>query len=403
MTRRDRPRSQAAPTSRTRRLRGPSADEGLRLRDPEPGSGGPGGDDADDSEATRVTAPAARRRPRWRWIILGTLLVVLVGAIGGGVLLWQRVARFNDSVSSAPSTSFDLLGALNGTDRVNIALFGYGGAEHKGGNYLADSIQILSIDPQANTTSLIPIPRDFWVEGLPEIPDNGKINEAFAIGQLRGGIDEAGRFTAGVLSQVTGLTIEYWMAIDFSGFRDVIDAVGGVTITNPRPFKYTWSEASYHAGRFNAGSFKRGQLTLNGEQALTYARARYTSDPRESSDFARSVRQQRVLQALRAKVGAGGIGSIGPGLGLMDALAGKMRTNLSAIDLFLLSGHLHIDRRLELKEGVVLEATTNTIGQYILIPRGQESSTDYRPVQSWLRRQLARPIPTPSPSVEPSP
>jgi len=401
MTRRDRPRRQAVPTSRTRRLRAPAADEGLRFEDPERAVGDP--DAGRAGETGEAPSRPAQSGVRWRRILVITLLVVLVGAVLGGILLWQRVAKFNDSVSSAPSTSFDLLGALNGTDRVNIALFGYGGTEHKGGNYLADSIQILSIDPRANTTTLIPIPRDFWVEGLPEIPDNGKINEAFAIGQLRGGIDEAGRFTTSVLSQVTGLTIDHWMAIDFSGFRDVIDAVGGVTITNPRAFKYTWSESAFRAGRFTAGSFKRGVLTLNGEQALTYARARYTDNPRESSDFARSVRQQRVLEALRGKVGSGGFGSIGPGLGLMDALAGKMRTDLSAIDLFLLSSHLHVDRRLELKEGEVLAATTNTIGQYILIPIGQATSTDYEPVKSWLRTQLSVPIATPAPSVGASP
>jgi len=306
-------------------------------------------------------------------------------------------------LAASCSGSFDLFGALNGSERVNIALIGYGGIEHKGGNYLADSIQILSIDPTANATTLIPIPRDFWVEGFPEIPDNAKINEAFAIGEIRGGIDEAGRFTTRILSEVTGLTIDHWLAIDFTGFREVIDGVGGITIDNPRSFKFTWSEPAFLAGHFSAGSFPRGEITLDGAQALDYARARYTSNPRESSDFARSIRQQRVLRALRDKVGSGGIGSIGPGLGLMDALAGKMRTDLSAIDLFLLSSHLRIDRRVELKEGVVLEATTNTLGQYILIPKGQETSTDYRPVKSYLRRMLARPIASPAPTSEASP
>ena len=62
---------------------------------------------------------------------------------------------------------------------------------------------------------------------------------------------------------------------------------------------------------------------------------------------------------------------------MMDALDGRMKTDLSAIDLFLLSSHLSPDRRLELKEGRILEATANTIGQYILVVRGRESSSDY--------------------------
>ena len=79
-----------------------------------------------------------------------------------------------------------------GQRRVNVAMYGYGGPEHKGGTYLADSIMILSIDPKTNTTTMIPIPRDLWIQGLPEIPDNAKINEAFADGYVRGGVQAGG-------------------------------------------------------------------------------------------------------------------------------------------------------------------------------------------------------------------
>jgi len=397
MMRRDRSRQHASPSARTRRIHEAAArEEALRA------SGG----DPDATAATPSGEATLTRQPRRvpiRRVLLLSLLIVVVVAVVGGVLLWQRVSQFNDSVSSAAATSFDLLGPLGGEKRVNIAIFGYGGLEHKGGNYLADSIQILSIDPQANTTTLIPVPRDFWVEGVPEIPDNGKINEAFAIGQLRGGIDEAGTLTVSVLSQVLGIEIDHWMAIDFAGFRELIDAVGGVSVQNPRAFRYTWSEASWKHERWRGGRFKKGTLTLDGASALDYARARYTSVPAESSDFARSARQQRVLTALRTKLGSGGLGSLGPGLAIMDALDGRMRTDLSAIDLFLLSGHLEIDRRLEMKEDEQLLATTNTIGQYILIPIGQTSSTDYEPIKAWLRTELAKPVATPAPTATTTP
>ena len=149
------------------------------------------------------------------------------------------------------------------------------------------------------------------------------------------------------------------MAIDFAGFHEMIDAVGGVDVKNPRAFRYTWNVWKFEHNKWD-DRFAKGTIHLDGEQALAYARARYTSVPLESSDFARSVRQQRVLGALRSKLGSGGIGSLGPGLSMMDALDGRMKTDLSAIDLFLLSSHLHPDRRIELKEGRILEATANT-------------------------------------------
>jgi LCP family protein required for cell wall assembly len=341
-----------------------------------------------------AAAAPRRRGPSIKLILLIGLLLILIIAVIGGILLWQRVSKFNDSVSTAPAASSSLWGPLGGTERVNIALFGYGGKEHHAGNYLADSIQILSIDPAHDQTVIIPIPRDFWVEGLPEIPNNGKINEAFAIGYDRGRIAGAARLTTRVLSKVTGLKISHWLAIDFGGFKEVIDAVGGVEVNNRRFFRYTWSPWVYDHKAFAENNpdlfFARGKIHLDGDQALAYARARYTSVFSESSDFARSERQQRVLGALRTKLGSGGMGSLGPGLAMMDALEGKMRTDLSAIDLALLSSHLNPDRRLTLKEGKVLEATTNTDGAYILVVVGRQSGGDYAPLQAFLADELDR-------------
>jgi LCP family protein required for cell wall assembly len=411
MFRRDQSRSHARPTARARRIREAARrEEELRAQGIDPRAYEQAQYDrarirsGRASEATGAYATVRERsRPPIKRILLIGVLLLLTVTVVGSVLLWGRVAAFNETVSTEPAASSRLFGPLNGDERVNVVLLGYGGPEHRGGNYLADSIQILSIDPVTDTTTMIPVPRDFWVEGLPQMPNNGKINEAFAIGYQSsdGSIADAAAFTTEVLSAVTGLRIEHWMAIDFAGFREMVDAVGGVTVNNPREFSYTWSEPKFLAGNWDGGTFRAGELHLNGQQALDYARSRYTSVPQESSDFARSVRQQRVLGALRSKLGEGGLGSIGPGLAMMDALEGRMRTNLSAIDLFLLSGHLNPDRRLELAEGVILEATSNTIGQYILVVIGRAHSADYAPLQEFIRSELAKPVPTVSPSASP--
>jgi LCP family protein required for cell wall assembly len=357
-------------------------------------------DRADDQTLNRaerryrgeVAAPrgARRMRGRFRRRLILTLLVLLAVAVLSGGLIWGRVAAFNDKVSSASSLSSSLLVPLNGSDRVNILMLGYSGASHDG-TYLSDSINILSIDPRTNTTTTIPIPRDLWIEGEPALPQNGKVNEVFAAGYLNGGVDEGGRAAAEVLSHVIGLKIDHWMAIDFVGFEEMVDAVGGVTVDNPRRFDFTTDENFYNRGIWS-GAFEKGRLELDGAQALAYTRARYTSDPAEASDFARSVRQSRVLAALKTKLGAGGLGSLGPGLRLMGALEGRMRTDLSAVDLFLLSGHLGSDRRIELSEDQILEATTNTIGQYVLAVIGRATPTDYEPLKAYISESLDEPI-----------
>lgn len=316
----------------------------------------------------------------------------------GIVLLGIRGAAFNSSVSTAGFPSTALFLPLRGSERVNVLMVGYGGGTHAGA-YLADSIQILSIDPATDTTTTIPIPRDLWIEGISAFPQNGKVNEVFAAGigsETDPDLDAGAELMAATLSEVTGLEIEHWLSIDFEGFRDMIDAVGGVTVVNPTAFSYATGPIDHQAGRWNAGSFEAGEIHLDGDRALAYSRARYTSVVEESTDFARSVRQARILGALRSTVGDGGVGAIPAGLGLMDAMEGRMRTDLSAIDLALLAPHLSADRRVELSEGVVLMATTNTIGQYILIPIDWTGPGAYGGLRGYLSTELARPVASPT-------
>ena len=345
--------------------------------------------------------PRERRRvPRRRGSFLRTtrrvLLLALLLVVVGGVLLGMRAAAFNATVTDTPFVSASLLGPLNGSDRVNVMMVGYGGGDHDGA-YLADSIQLLSIDPATDTTTTVPLPRDLWIEGVQAFSQNGKLNETFSIGHLQNGsIDEGAELLGDVVSTVTGLQVDHWITIDFQGFQEMVDAVGGVTVDNTTPFCWTTIEEFHLAGRWEMGCFEQGLIQLDGESALEYARARYTSDVAESTDFARSVRQARIIAALRGTIGDGGIGAIVPGLRLMDAMEGRVRTDLSVIDLFLLSSHLSSDRRLELTEGPVLTATTNTIGQYILIPTGWTGPGDYGTIRTYLETELAQPVSPPA-------
>lgn len=336
----------------------------------------------------RSRARPARRAGSFLRTARNILLLALVAVIVIVVLLGFRAATFNASVSSASFPSTAMFGPLNGDDRVNVLMVGYGGEGHDGA-YLADSIQILSIDPSTDTTTTVPIPRDLWIEGVASFPQNGKVNEVFSAGDASGGLDEAGALMAEVLSSVTGLEIEHWLSIDFTGFREMVDAVGGVTVDNPVAFEYTHNPTQFRAGNFDAGGFAQGEIHLDGDRALAYARARYTSVVAESTDFARSVRQARIMGALRGSVGDGGPSAILPGLGLMDAMEGRVRTDLSVIDLYLLSSHLSSDRRVELSEGLVLTATSNSVGQYILVPTGWTGPGDYDGLRAYLSGKLA--------------
>ncbi len=357
------------------------------------------GRQASSRRAPPSRAPRVRRRGSFGRTVRTILLLFLLALVVGSVLLFLRAATFNAAVSSAPFPSTALLWDLNGSERVNVLMVGYGGGDHHGA-YLADSIQILSIDPATDTTTTVPIPRDLWIEGIEGFGQNGKVNEVYAVGHgaVDGDeadrLDNAGELLADVLTDVTGLEIDHWLTIDFAGFQEMVDAVGGVTIQNPVAFNYTTIEEFHRQGRWEMGGFEAGEIHLDGDQALAYARARYTSEVAESNDFARSIRQARILGALRSELGDGGIGSIPASFGLMNAMEQRVRTDLSAIDLFLLSSHLSSDRRVVLAEDVALTATTNTIGQYILIPFGWSGPGDYGDLQAYLADELARSVET---------
>jgi LCP family protein required for cell wall assembly len=397
MIRRDQGRRQAAPTAQLRRQRAERdqavGGQGIDGRRAGTSYGEASGTDTQPVRTTR------RRRRSVKRIILAGLLLLLAVVVVGGVLLWQRASAFNARVSSASSMSSALFGPLGGQERVNVLFIGFAGEAKHGGTHLADSLNILSIDPITDTTTLVPIPRDLWIQGLPELPRGGKVNEVFAVGWQKGGEDEGGRAEAAVLSAVTGLKIDHWLAIDFIGFQKLVDAVGGVDVANPRSFKYTWSAENFAARHWTGGAFRRGTIHLTGKTALSYARSRYTNVVAESSDFARSVRQQRVLDALRLSLGPGGLGSLGPALAVMDATEGRLRTNLSAIDLFLLSSHIEANRRIPLTDAYGLQAGGNGRGQYILMPAGATKLGDYAPLRAYLATELAKPIPTPTPSA----
>lgn len=337
-------------------------------------------------------AAAVRRRPQprgpghWkrRLTIAGAVVLGLV--LVAAVLIWQRASAFNDAVSTEGTLSSRLWGELGGTEPVNVLLIGHSPAMRDGA-FLADSLTILSIDPATELTTSVSIPRDLWIEGIADLGRNGKVNEAFAVGHQAGGYTAAGSLTSRIVSMVTGLELAGWIALDFAGFQDMVDAVGGITIENPRTFQWALGPEQHARGEW-AGLFPEGRVELNGVDALRYARVRYTDTAAESSDFARGARQQAILSAIRNRVSIDPAG-VPRGLALADALEGHLHTDLSVIDLAMLAGHLSPDRRVQLEEGAILEATRNSIGRYVLVVIGRSTPSDYTPLHRYIAEAIA--------------
>jgi polyisoprenyl-teichoic acid--peptidoglycan teichoic acid transferase len=164
----------------------------------------------------------------------------------------------------------------DGSERINIALYGVDSRED-GESARSDTIILVTIDPSTHEVGMMSIPRDLQVD----IPGLGteKINAAYAQG---------GRaLTRAVVEYHFDIDIHYYAEVDFVGFINIVDTVGGVVIDNPAVIKddnYEWTRVYFDAGVQH----------LDGENALRYVRTRY-----DDNDFARGMRQQQVLRALR--------------------------------------------------------------------------------------------------------
>ncbi len=295
---------------------------------------------------------------------------------------------------------------LRAGERVSVLLLGFGGPGHDGG-YLTDSLQVATFDPKEGVVTLISLPRDLWVY-IPPFERRGghwgKINEAYAVGM--GAVDRddyrvpyqkhdnGGRLASQVVAQVLGLPIDYWVSLDFVGFRKFIDALGGVDVWVERAFTDTQYPVNDDADidpSYKTVHFDAGLQHLDGERAIQFARSRYA--PEDGSDFGRARRQHSLMIGVKEQVFR--VETLPRALSLLDALEGHLRTSLSFTEFRDLAGwaqELARDKRpINVRSAVLdpdelLEDATSPEGAYILLP--QRGQGDYRAIQQYVRDRV---------------
>jgi len=163
----------------------------------------------------------------------------------------------------------------------------------------SDTMMIIHIPADRKWAEVMSIPRDSWVsipscemgDGQTSSPTQFKINEAFAIGNLDGNKTKLGvACTVKTLEQDTGIDINHFIVVNFTGFENMVAAIGGVPECNPSPINDPLSGLVLSAGRH----------LLTPAQALGYVRARYTLG--DGSDLERIGRQQAFMSSLISQV-----------------------------------------------------------------------------------------------------
>lgn len=284
-----------------------------------------------------------------------------------------------------------------GSGRVNILLLGVGGKGHDGAD-LTDTMMVMSIDPVNHSAALLSIPRDMWVRmPVKYFGEQQKINAAYSAGKYKnlGKTDtsnanrtavEAGFAAADtVVTQVTGLAINYHVLVDFKAFQQAIDTVGGVTVDVTEELRDRTMAWENNGQEVLA---PLGVQVMDGRRALMYARSRETT-----SDFSRSERQRKIMLALKDKVVTGAtLSSPTKVEGLMNAFGENVYTDLSVQAAMRLAA---IARQIKDTSVASLNFTTAPNNLVVTdqvrglsIVRPRTGLDNYSEIQNYIRSQL---------------
>ncbi len=212
-------------------------------------------------------------------------------------------------------------------DPINLLLIGIDFRNGDEEPARSDSIIIMRIDPQTKEVSMMSLPRDLLVT----IPDYGqdKINAAFAYGEdeRTGG---GPPLLAETISYNFNIQINYFVTVDFAGFRKIIDTLGGITVDVDAPIK----DDQYPSEDFGLTRvyFPTGLQKMDGETALRYARTRHGDN-----DIARSERQQQVLMAMREQGSKLNVDLLLNARSLIESMGDSFTTDLSFNQLLALA------------------------------------------------------------------
>ncbi|MFA1642626.1 LytR family transcriptional regulator [Chryseomicrobium imtechense] len=175
--------------------------------------------------------------------------------------------------------------------------------EREGDAGRSDTMIVMTVNPNTNSSKMVSIPRDTYTEIVGRgIQD--KINHSYAFGGVKMAMDTT--------ENLLDIPIDYVVQVNMESFKDIVDAVGGITVNNTLNF----TEAGF--------TYPEGKISLTGEEALAYVRMRY-QDP--NGDFGRQDRQKQVIQGvIREGMSVNSVLKLNA---ILDSVVDNVRTNMA--------------------------------------------------------------------------
>ena len=194
-------------------------------------------------------------------------------------------------ITGSPEEGQEKLPQWGGKERVDILILGTDRRDKGERAARTDTMMVASLDPVARRAVILSIPRDLWVF-IPGYGE-GRINTAHFYGELNGGQGPA--LAKATVEANLGIPIDYYVRLDFEGFKEIVDTLGGVTIDVEAPIRddmFPDDDYGYRTIYIPAG-----RQEMDGEMLLQYVRTRH-----RGNDFERVKRQQQALRALAQRV-----------------------------------------------------------------------------------------------------
>jgi LCP family protein required for cell wall assembly len=246
--------------------------------------------------ADRERRRPGRARRVLRWVAIGVAGVLVVGGGAAGAAAWRLKGNIRavdvsrglgtDRPSPAPTPT-------RGHVPVNLLVLGSDSREGANGfvggkadEGRSDTALVLHLSADRTRALAVSIPRDSMVDmpsctdrdGARSLPGVRQFNDAYTIG--------GAACTQRTVEQLTGVRIDHYVVVDFAGFKDMVDALGGVPICLPRAV----DDARHHI------HLPAGRSRVDGDQALGFVRERYVLG--DGSDLGRIERQHAFLASV---------------------------------------------------------------------------------------------------------
>ncbi|MBP2623522.1 glycopolymer--peptidoglycan transferase LytR [Streptococcus oricebi] len=305
-------------------------------------------------------------------ILLMFLSLVGVTILGVGGYAWTIYQQSTGELAKTYKRLGDETDVISATKPLTILLMGVdtgSGSRTETWTGNSDSMILLSVNPKTKKTVMMSLERDI----LTKITENGetaeaKLNSAYANG--------GEKLAISTIQDLMNIHIDRYVMINMQGLVQLVDAVGGITVNNTLgfPISISANEPEY------TSTVEPGVQTINGDQALVYARMRY-DDP--EGDYGRQKRQREVIQKVVEKVLS--LNSVSHYQSILKAVSANMQTNveLSSSEIPKLLGYQDAFKKIESKQLRGEDATLADGGSYQLV-----KSDHLLEMQNLIRKSL---------------